>query len=133
MSDYTEITETPADPETMRATIAEREAEIARLNRRIEIDGALREARVIDLEIGALLVERAISAADPAGDIAAAVMDLRRRKPFLFEAARVRGVAQSPRTVEHPPRELERAAADAATTGHRTDLLRYLRLRRKRD
>jgi len=128
-----ETNDSPVDPEALRTLLAARESEIARLNRRIDIDNALREARAIDVEVASILLERAVESTPGGAGIVKAVDELRRRKPFLFEPPRARPIAQSPRSPQAPPRDLERAAADAASTGHRTDLLRYLRLRRKRD
>ncbi len=118
----------------LKAALTQREEEIARLNRRIDVDRALRDAGAVDVEVASLLVEQALigSAERDVGDV---VAEIQRRKPFLFAPSlpRLRGAAQSPQPAEAPPRQLERAATDAARSGHRTDLLKYLRLRRKRD
>jgi len=115
--------------------LAERERTIAALERRQRIDELLLDARAIDLDSARLLTETAMAdAAEP--DPEAAVAELRRRKPFLFRAGRSASGALSPHTAldgqQSAAVSAERAAVEAHATGHRRDLLRYLRLRRAR-
>lgn len=94
------------------------------------IDEALRDAGAIDLETARLLTEAAISRMDE-GDVALAIDELRGAKPFLFaQPAQRSGLAARLERASDDP--LDEAAAEAAASGDRTALLRYLRLRRRR-
>jgi hypothetical protein len=63
-----------------------------------------------------------------APDLARAVADLKRRKPFLFRSVpRRAAMGAEPGEGEAP---LESAAAEARQSGDRSALLRYLRLKR---
>jgi hypothetical protein len=122
--------------------LQEREQTIAAMQRTAALDQALIEADAVDLETARLLAEHACKSGarseESPGDPQAIVDDLRRRKPFLFRhrshlatttsgAMSVKsGEADSPAAVAKTI-----AAADALETGKRTDLLRYLRLRRR--
>lgn len=124
----------------LEARIASLEADLAsardaidHAERRHQIDLALIEERAIDLESTRLLTELAVQQM-PAKDVRAVVADLRRRKPFLFEPApRARALpgpmSPAPRTSPELA-AIEHAAEEAATTGDRNALLRYLRARR---
>lgn len=124
----------------LEARITELEADLAsardavdHAERRHQIDLALIEERAIDLESTRLLTELAVQQM-PAKDVRAVVADLRRRKPFLFESApRARALPgpMSPAPRTNPElAAIEHAAEEAATTGDRNALLRYLRARR---
>ena len=104
---------------------------ITALERRQKIDTLLADSDAIDFEAARLLTEVAVGQMDEP-DLALAVEDLRRDKPYLF---RRRASADAPpasamgaRLDEPPPHH--HAAAHAAATGDRRDLLDYLRLRR---
>jgi hypothetical protein len=103
---------------------------ITALERRERIDTLLTEADAVDLEAARLLTEVAVSAMDEP-DVALAVADLRRHKPYLFDHGGV-GLpsAMGPREPESSPDPAADAADQARTSGDRRDLLRYLRLRR---
>ena len=137
------------DIETLRQRFGEMQAKlalsdeiIASLERRQKIDAQLAEADVSDLEVARLLTEAAVTAMDEP-DIALAVTDLRRHKPYLFRDRRAvppavgaasGGVSGGVMSERYSPASDEAeaaAAARAATTGDRRDLLHYLRLRRK--
>ena len=97
------------------------------VERRQRVDRALADADAIDLESARLLTEVALGGES---DIEGAVADLRRRKPFLF---RSRGVRAGPAPGGRAPQAAEgliEAAEEAARTGDRRALLRYLDLRR---
>ncbi len=115
----------------LEARLASRNEDVARLERRAQLDELLREAHVIDLDAARLLTEMTAAALDDADDLAAAVTELRTSKPWLFAppAPPVRS-ASAPRVMRRPVDPIEDAATDAARTGARRDLLRYLRLRR---
>lgn len=116
--------------------LAERTAELAQARealdaaeRRRTIAEHLAQSDAIDLEAAALLTELAV-ASMPEPDVAAAVADLRRRKPFLFRTP-ARSTAMSPEPRATAPDPLADAADAARTTGDRRALLDYLRLRRR--
>ena len=132
--------------EELKINLAEREKTIGQqkqaiddLQRRQTIDQALIEADSIDLETTRVLIETSLSEIDQPkeSDVAHAVQEIRRRKPFLFRGGMRSGKAGvgalSANGVQSTPEvtSLERAATHAVNTGKRADLLRYLRLRRK--
>lgn len=97
-----------------------------------ERDKKLQEAGAIDLETATLLTEMALVETDDP-DVEQTVSDLRRRKPFLFRSNTRGAVVLGPKidNDRSPAADvLERAAVEAHTTGSRSALLRYLRLRR---
>lgn len=114
----------------LEAALREARGALERSERGRAIDVALLEAETIDLESARLLTERVMEAGE--GDASRAAAEVRRRKPHLFRArgvalpsatmsARVEGDAEAP---------LRRAASEAAASGDRNAVLRYLRLRR---
>ena len=104
---------------------------VSDLERRQRIDALLAEAEAVDLDAARLLTEAAVQQMDEP-DVQMAVEDLRRHKPYLFRqrARRGHGVMAA-RSEGGALDEVEDAAQQAVSTGHRRDLLRYLRLRRK--
>jgi hypothetical protein len=128
----------------LRERVLELERELAgahealdSVERRHAIDLALLEAEAVDLETARLLTELAVGRmASP--DVGAAVSEVRRSKPFLFRApagrgtAREPGAAMGPRGVVGAVDRAGAAAEDAAASGDRVALLRYLRARRGR-
>lgn len=118
----------PQSPADLQTQLDEARATIAALERRQRIDDLLREADAIDLEAARLLTELAVSRMDEP-DVALAVRDLRRHKPYLFRAASPTG-GMPARHEEGVSDPAEDAAQDAAASGDRRDLLRYLRLKR---
>lgn len=103
---------------------------ITALERRERIDALLTESDTVDLEAARLLTEVAVAGMDEP-DVAGAVADLRRHKPYLFDRGGV-GLpsAMGPREPEREHDPAADAADEARQTGDRRDLLRYLRLRR---
>ena len=121
------------DLEAKNELLAQRERALEELERARQLDELLVDAASIDLETTRLLTERALAEMEEP-DAAQAVDDLVRHKPFLFHTSVVRGGASSPHGITSPepaPVALEHAAVAASTSGRRSDLLRYLRLRRK--
>jgi len=128
--------------EELKTTLAEREQRLAQAEKgladaqqRERVDQALIEAGAMDLEIARPMARTAIEQS-PDADARAAVDELKRAKPYLFRqnnatlgsgamSAAVDG-SSSPRQIQ-----LHHAASDALETGKRSDLLRYLRLRRR--
>ena len=131
---------TTDDLTTLQTQLAAAQQELAATRQQLEvterrqrIHQLLIESDAIDLEAARLLTEAAVAGMDEA-DVKLAVDDLRRRKPYLFRR-REREVASSlsprPRPRGHAI-GADDAAEQAAATGNRRDLLRYLRMRRKR-
>lgn len=112
-------------------TLSDNEQTIAALERRQRIDALLSDADAVDLEAARLLTEVAVTQMEDQ-DVAVAVEDLRRHKPYLFrqrrESAQAMGLAPNESADGSP---LDQAAELAVASGDRRDLLRYLRLRRR--
>ena len=125
----------------MLERIAELERELASTRERLgeaerrgEIDRLLLESGAVDLEIGRVMTEQLIREMR-LDDAAEAVEALRRSKPLLFERPRgAAGIASSvmTRATENAGAgpSLESLAAEAAESGGRRELARYLRARR---
>ncbi len=94
------------------------------------IDAALVESGAVDLDAARLITEASF-AREEGIDIEAVVAELRRTKPFLFRTRRARvGSAMGGRSLQ-AGHGLEDAAREAARSGERGALLRYLRARRE--
>ncbi|WP_432798402.1 hypothetical protein [Poriferisphaera sp. WC338] len=118
------------DLEKLEQDLSESQDLVDYLERRQKIDSLLSESDAIDMQAARLLTEMAIEQMeDP--DVRLAVDDLRESKPYLF---RKRGpghaLAMPVRDQLDQGDELYGAAEAAASSGARTDLLRYLKLRR---
>jgi len=104
------------------------QSESAAAERKRQVEKALSDTGAIDLETASMLLEGALGGAGTP-DIAGAVADLRRRKPFLFgagaRASAMSGLASAP-----AESSLSTIADEARATGDRHALLRYLRLKR---
>lgn len=115
--------------QTLQQQLDEARQTIAHLERAQHIDSVLRDADAVDLEVARLLTERAVMQMEEP-DVALAIEDLKRHKPYLFRPA-----PSSDSTAVMGPRLETDAAAQAAeqamTSGNRRDLLAYLRLRRR--
>lgn len=116
--------------DSVRQQLDQSRQAIDTLERRQKIDALLADADAVDFEVARLLTEAAVEAMDEP-DVAEAIGDLRRAKPYLFRRR------SSPEASAMPARSRHLAAGGAtdaaetaATTGDRRDLLRYLRLRR---
>ncbi len=117
--------------ESARQRYEQAEQSITSLERRQRIDALLSEADAVDVEAARLLTEAAIqSMSEP--DVAEAVADLRRHKPYLFRdtSQSTGGLALAPQ-IDGLDEPLAKAAEQAQHSGDRRDLLRYLRLRRR--
>jgi len=125
--------------EGLEAMVAELEVQLASANdavktveRRGEIDRELVAAKAVDLETARLLTEATIGEMD-SPDVAIAVRELCDRKPFLFACKKHgvnTGLAMGPAAVRNGTDELESMASSARSSGDRSELLRYLRVRR---
>lgn len=125
------LTELRAQLEQTQQSYEQAERTIDSLERRQRMDELLTEADAIDLDAARLLTEAAVQGMDEP-DLAEAVADLRRYKPYLFRAELEApgGLALAPR-LDGADDPLARAAEQAQDSGDRRDLLRYLRLRRR--
>ena len=140
MSEQTGSTMTTADPasaddaaaQQALAELREQNArlveQMAAIERRQRIDQLLIEADAVDLEAARLLTEHAVAQMDDA-DVAEAVADLRRHKPYLFRRVSEGVGSMSPRIRDGGA--VDEAADAAMRSGDRRDLLRYLRMRRR--
>lgn len=117
------------DLQQTREQLAEASDLIARLERRQRIDQLLAESDAVDIEAARLLTEAAIADMDDP-DVTEVVEDLRRHKPYLFGRSALAGTPTMGTHVAAEPNVVDQAQDQAATSGHRRDLLRYLRLRR---
>jgi len=99
-----------------------------------ELTGKLVAAGAVDLESAVLIAKARIEAEDGT-DLGTVVEQLKREKQYLFAGQPMAG-ATAKKTAGAKDRMhqgqtvLERAAKKAATTGNRTDLQEYLKLRR---
>jgi len=120
--------EMEAELESARNELGQARETIDALDRRQRIDQLLIESDAIDLEAARLLTAAAVESMDEP-DVAAAVDDLQRRKPYLFRRQQ-RGPSGMGARSGGARASLHEAADTAASTGDRRDLLRYLRMRR---
>ena len=123
------VAELESEVSRLESALAEAEAASSGAELKRRIDRELASARAIDLETAALLTEAAVAGLDDP-DVAAAVAELRRRKPFLFGrgfGATAMGAIGDGGGADG---ELADLAEQAKTTGDKRALLRYLRLRR---
>jgi len=98
--------------------------------RKQQIDRELTLHNAVDTESAAILVHAAIAGTETP-DIAAAVADLRLRKPFLFaRPPRPSACAMSGEPTPATHSSLDEAESHARQTGDRRSLLRYLQLKR---
>ncbi|MEM8834265.1 MAG: hypothetical protein AAGD00_00460 [Planctomycetota bacterium] len=119
-----------AEVESLGAALEETRAALDACERRHALDLALVESDVIDIETARLLAELAIDEAET-GDVALAVEDVRRRKPFLFRhRSPIASGAMGGRTGGAGALTESEEAERAARSGDRGALLRYLRARR---
>lgn len=111
--------------------VEQAEQTIGSLERTQRINELLSEADAVDVDAARLLTEAAVQSMDEP-DLAEAVADLRRHKPFLFhpDSTSADGLALAPQ-IEGFDDPLAQAAEQAQHSGDRRDLLRYLRLRRR--
>src|SRR5262249_48817207 len=99
--------------------------------RRRQIDLELQQSETIDIETARLLTETAVAQMKQP-DIAKAVADLRKHKPFLFRPARRPASAMSATGKPAQVGELSQIAEQARQTGDKRALLKYLQARRSK-
>ncbi|MDX2131611.1 MAG: hypothetical protein SFY69_06140 [Planctomycetota bacterium] len=117
----------------LRAQLAAAREALDHAERRHAIELELLRADALDMETARLMTEATVAQmTEP--DVAAAVAELRARKPFLFRGKRGGAPGGTPGAVLRAMRGAEGAApaeeAQAAGRGDRAALLRYLRSRR---
>lgn len=126
-----ELAQLKGSLEELRGELTQSQQALARLERKQRIESELAEEETLDVEAARLLTEAAVQQMrEP--DVRLAVEDLKRHKPWLFrqrQAAGARAMPARQQRMDKP--QVEQAAEQAASTGDRRDLLRYLRLRRK--
>jgi hypothetical protein len=116
----------------LESALASANESVSAVERRGQIDLELVAAKAIDLETARLLTEATIAEMD-SPDVAVAVRELCVRKPFLFACKKPsmhQGVSMGPAMVRGGDDELEMMASNARSSGDRSELLRYLRVRR---
>ena len=112
-------------------------SEMAKELRSIQVEQKLMHklaaAGTIDLET-AVLIAKAKVEAETEADLDGAIEQLKKEKQYLFAgtntATTAKKTAGAKDRVQNSQTILERAAKKAATTGNRTDLQEYLKLRR---
>lgn len=104
---------------------------VTQLERRQKIDELLTGAEAVDLDVARLLTEAAVEMMDEP-DVRLAIEDLRRHKPYLFRKHQSERSVMPVRHRENGTVRTHQAAEQASVSGDRRDLLKYLRLRRKK-
>lgn len=117
--------------ESLQAQLAERDAAIARLTRDRTVDDALIAEHPVDLHAARLLALDALGD-KPVDELPATLQQLKAAKPQLFARPPRAASASGTRVIAPAGDSIERAAESALQTGSRRDLLRYLRLRRRK-
>ena len=125
----THAIELSARVDELEKVLAEARASVDAIERRQQIDLALLEADAMDLESARLLTELALGQMDDA-DVHTAVSELRQRKPFMFKTKRSRSLSAMSGSPRQAADSLADVAQEAARTGDRRALLRYLQIRR---
>jgi len=126
--------------EALAEQLAEARAEVAKMSEQLsslETDKKLMHklavAGAVDLESAVLIAKARMQGQDKA-DLDACIEQLKREKQYLFAdtggALMARKTAGAKQRMTTHQAILERAAKKAATTGNRTDLQEYLRVRR---
>ncbi|MFN0131220.1 MAG: hypothetical protein ACKVW3_01605 [Phycisphaerales bacterium] len=119
----------PDETATLRSELAKTKDSLRVAELRRAIDRELYLAGAIDIASAAMLTEAAVSGLS-APDAAAAVRELRRRRPGLFRAPPAPGGASMGPASGPGDSDADRAKAAASASGDRKALLQYLRARR---
>lgn len=115
----------------LEGALSESQSALRRSERERRLERSLQSAGAVDLETARLLAAQALEREEGVEDEAQAVEEIRRRKPFLFRQAPPAGFGAMGASEEDVP-ALSGAAKEAARTGDRNSLLRYLRMRREK-
>lgn len=123
----------------LEGELAESHESVRSVERRSAIDMELIAAKAIDLETARMLTEATIGEMD-SPDVGIAVRELCDRKPFLFAGRHgnghgvhgAQGVSMGPGQAQGASGEdeMDELARHARSSGDRSELLRYLRVRR---
>jgi hypothetical protein len=114
--------------EEAASTLARTREALGASERRRAIDVELAQSEVIDIEAARLLTDAALAQMKEP-DVARAIADLKKRKPFLFRPAR-RPASSMSAAGKPAHNELDQIAEQARQTGDKRALLQYLRARR---
>jgi hypothetical protein len=128
------------EAETLAEQLAQARAEVSQMAEQLrgiedeqKLMRKLAAAGAVDLEAAVLIAKARIEAQDGA-DLDGVIGQLKKEKQYLFACGGNYGVAKKTAGVKDRMQNsqsiLERAAKKAATTGNRTDLQEYLKLRR---
>jgi hypothetical protein len=116
-----------------KAEISEMSEELSNIQVEQKLTRRLAAAGAVDLETAVLIAKAKIDAQDDA-DLDVVIEQLKKEKQYLFTgtntAVAAKKTAGAKDRLQNSQTILERAAKKAATTGNRTDLQEYLRLRR---
>jgi len=126
--------------ETLSEQLAEAKSQVSEITgelRSIQIEQKLMHklaaAGAVDLET-AMLIAKAKTEGETEADLDGVIEQLKKEKQYLFatssRAVTVKKTASAKDRIQNSQTTLERAAKKAATTGNRTDLQEYLKLRR---
>ncbi|KPJ66950.1 MAG: hypothetical protein AMJ43_06405 [Coxiella sp. DG_40] len=116
-----------------KAEISEMSEELSNIQVEQKLTRRLAAAGAVDLETAVLIAKAKIDGSDDA-DLDGVIAELKKEKQYLFRGANTvvaaKKTAGAKDRLQNSQTILERAAKKAATTGNRTDLQEYLRLRR---
>jgi len=126
--------------EALAEELAEAKTQAAKMSKQLrnvqteqKLMRKLAAAGALDLE-AAVLIAKARMEDEPEADLDGVIEQLRKEKQYLFtdagRAATAKKTAGAKERVANSQAVLDTAAKRAATTGNRTDLQKYLRLRR---
>lgn len=126
--------------ENLAAELAQTKAEISEMSEELsniqveqKLTRRLVAAGAVDLETAVLIAKAKVDSSDNA-DLDGVIEQLKKEKQYLFRGTGVSVAAKKTSgakdRLQNSQTILERAAKKAATTGNRTDLQEYLRLRR---
>jgi|GEM_PF-6343982 len=116
----------------LQSQIDEHKARIAATQRRADIETLARQAKAVDINVVAALVEHTL-ASQPDAEVSRVIADLKRTAPFLFASASI--TSSSAAGAPIAPRDaraeaLAQKADEARASGDKRALLSYLRARR---
>jgi hypothetical protein len=116
-----------------KSQVSEMAKELSNIQIEQKLTHKLVAAGAIDLET-AMLIAKAKIEAETEADLDGVIEQLKKEKQYLFSgtgaATTVKKTAGAKDRIQNNQTILERAAKKAATTGNRTDLQEYLKLRR---
>ena len=126
--------------EALTEQLAEAKAQVATMSEQLDdvqleqkLIRKLAAASTVDLET-AVLIAKAKMAGDSNADLDGVIEQLKKEKQYLFAGSSgtvtTKKTAAAKERLQNSQAILERAAKKAATTGNRTDLQEYLKLRR---